>query len=254
MNGSLKALLFDVDGTLADTEDAHRQAFNSAFADAGLDWRWDRQLYTYLLSVTGGKARIRFYLEGADPAYLDRPGIDDEIAALHAAKTEHYVGALHSGGVPLRPGIERLLREARAAGLVLAIATTTTPVNIRALIESNLGKAALDWFAAIGAGDCVERLKPAPDVYFWVLDKLGLEAGACLALEDSANGLTAALAAGVGCVVTTCPYTAHHAFPGAIAVIDGLGEPERPFAISAGDAHGHGRVDIDLLRRWHGKG
>ncbi|NQV46681.1 MAG: HAD-IA family hydrolase [Rhodospirillaceae bacterium] len=233
----LSALIFDVDGTLADTEDAHRLAFNAAFADYGFHWKWDRDVYTRLLAVTGGRARIRHFLEGAAPDMLERADIGDVIASLHKCKTDHYVAALNSGGVPLRPGVERLLREAHAeSGLRLAIATTTTPVNIQALIENTLGAEALDWFDAIGAADCVENLKPAPDVYLWVLDRLGLDAADCLALEDSANGLKAASAAGLKTVITACPYTAHHDFGGALRVLGGLGDD----------------VDVGTLRGWHG--
>lgn len=234
---ALNALIFDVDGTLADTEDAHRQAFNAAFAKAGYDWQWDRDLYTHLLSVTGGKARIRFFLEDHDPALLQRADIDETIADLHKSKTGFYVQAMKEGRVPLRPGIERLIREARSEGLTLAIATTTTPVNLQSLLEATLGPESLDWFDAIGAGDCVEALKPAPDVYLWVLDKLGLNPADCLAFEDSANGLKAAMAAGVPTLITHCPYTAHHDFTGALAVRDGLDE----------------NVDVASLRRLHGR-
>lgn len=221
---TLSALIFDVDGTLADTEDAHRLAFNAAFAETGHDWNWDRALYTHLLSVTGGKARIRFFLEENHPEMLDGDGIDEEIADLHKRKTAHYVQAMRDGRVPLRPGIERLLKEARDAGMTLAIATTTTPVNLQSLLESTLGAESLDWFSVIGAGDCVENLKPAPDVYLWVLDRLNLAAAECLAVEDSANGLKAAAAAGLPTLVTSCPYTAHHDFTGALAVLDGLND------------------------------
>jgi len=214
----LKALVFDVDGTLADTEDAHRAAFNRAFADFGFDWHWDRDLYTRLLAVTGGRARIRYFLEDAGMEMLD----DETIANLHKRKTSHYVEALDGGRVPLRPGVEGLLRKARDEGLILAIATTTTPINIRTLLESTLGAEALDWFKVIGAGDCADNLKPAPDVYLWVLDRLGLQAGECLAIEDSANGLKAATAAGLQTVITHCPYTADHDFDGALAIFNGL--------------------------------
>ncbi len=251
MTVTLKALLFDVDGTLADTEDGHRRAFNQAFLDFGFDWNWQPPLYGQLLKVTGGRARIRHYLENYHPDLLDRDDRDGWIAELHGRKTEHYVAALGSGGIALRPGVKRLLLEAREQGLRLAIATTTTPVNVQALIENNLGAQALDWFDAIGAGDCVENLKPAPDVYFWVLDKLGLPGAACVALEDSANGLKAAVAAGVMTVVTHCPYTRDHDFSGAVAVADGLGEADRPAHFDAGDSFGKTVIDIETLRLWH---
>jgi len=233
---ALQALIFDVDGTLADTEDAHRLAFNDAFAEAGLDWTWGRELYTHLLTVTGGKARIHFYLEAYHPEFLKMDDISQRIAELHKAKNGFYVAAVKAGKVPLRPGVERLLGEARKEGLTLAIATTTTPVNLQSLIESTLGSEALDWFDVIGAGDCVENLKPAADVYLWVLDRLNLTADQCLAIEDSANGLKSALAAGVPTLVTSCPYTAHHDFMGAAAVLDDLGD-----------------VDIEKLRHFNMK-
>lgn len=220
----MQALIFDVDGTLADTEEAHRLAFNQAFAEAGLDWNWGPELYTHLLTVTGGKARIRFYLEAYHSEFLKADGINERIGDLHKAKTKFYVAAVKAGQVPLRPGVENLLGEARKEGLTLAIATTTTPVNLQSLIENTLGSEALDWFDVIGAGDCVENLKPAADVYLWVLDRLKLNAGQCLAIEDSANGLKSALAAGVPTLVTSCPYTAHHDFMGAAAVLDNLGD------------------------------
>lgn len=227
----LKALLFDVDGTLADTEDAHRIAFNTAFAEFGHDWHWDRDLYTRLLAVTGGQARIRFFLEGAGMEMLD----NETVADMHKCKTKHYVTALQEGRVPLRPGVEELISDAREEGLILAIATTTTPVNVQTLLENTLGAESLDWFKVIGAGDCVDNLKPAPDVYLWVLDRLQLAAGECLALEDSANGLKAATAANVQTVVTSCPYTAHHDFAGALAVFDKF----------------DGKVNVDSLKKLH---
>lgn len=233
---SLSALIFDVDGTLADTEEVHRQAFNAAFAEAGLDWNWGTPMYTQLLLATGGKARIRLYLEGLHPDILKRDDIDQMIASLCQRKTEIYVAALNEGRLPLRPGVERLLREARENGITLAIATTTTPVNVKTLLENSIGAEALDWFDAIGAGDCVDNLKPAPDVYLWVLDRLNLNPSQCLAIEDSAGGLKAAMAAGVPTLITSCPYTAHHDFTGALEVVDGLGESE---------------PTIDQLRQWH---
>ena len=121
----LQALIFDVDGTLADTEEAHRLAFNQAFSEAGLDWKWGPELYTHLLTVTGGKARIRFYLEAYHPEFLRTDDIMERIEDLHKAKTKFYVAAVKAGQVPLRPGVERLLGEARKEGLTLAIATTT---------------------------------------------------------------------------------------------------------------------------------
>jgi beta-phosphoglucomutase-like phosphatase (HAD superfamily) len=248
----LQALIFDVDGTLADTErDGHRPAFNAAFAEAGLIWHWDEDLYGELLAVSGGKERIRHFAASRDPAFLDRHDADLRIRALHAAKTRFYLAELDGGAIPLRPGVARLLRQARAAGLRLAIATTTSPENVAALLRSTLGADAPGWFEAIGAGDVVTAKKPAPDIYLWVLQRLGLPAAACLAFEDSANGLRSSLAAGLATVVTQNDYTAGQSFAGAAALLTEFGEPGTPFRILGGDSHCRTHVDPELLRIWH---
>jgi HAD superfamily hydrolase (TIGR01509 family) len=155
------------------------------------------------------------------------------ITHLHAAKTRHYTTLLAQGGIPLRPGVARLLNEARTAGIRLAIATTTTPENVSALLEHALAPEALDWFEVIAAGDVVPAKKPAPDIYHYALDRLGLRPEQCLAFEDSLNGLHAARGAGLTTVVTINDYTRDQDFTGAALVLDQLGEPDRPFAVLA---------------------
>jgi HAD superfamily hydrolase (TIGR01509 family) len=247
----LKALIFDVDGTLADTErDGHRVAFNQAFADAALDWDWTPSLYGRLLEVSGGKERIRHYLDLHEPGFRPPGGLDEFISGLHEVKTRHYLELLRQGRIPLRPGVERLLEEARARGLTLAIATTTTPANVVYLIEANLGREAIEYFSVIAAGDVVPQKKPAPDIFEYALRHLGLPAAACVAIEDSDNGLNASLGAGIRTLVTVTDYTRGQDFSGAALVLDGLGEPDRPATVLQGEFPSRRAVvDVDLLLR-----
>lgn len=254
-SSSLQALLFDVDGTLADTErDGHRVAFNQAFADAGLDWNWDPELYGKLLAVTGGKERIRHFLAHYQPQFEAPADLDTFIAELHRAKTDHYTRLLAEGRIPLRPGVERLLREARDAGLRLAIATTTTPANVEALLSHTLGPAALDWFEVVAAGDIVPAKKPAPDIFLWALAQMKLDAADALAFEDSENGIRSSLGAGLKTIITTNDYTREHDFSGAALVLDQLGDPDAPATVLGGDAaalNGTSWLDLPALQRLH---
>ena len=249
--GSLTTLLFDVDGTLAETEEIHRESFNRAFAQAGLDWVWSKALYSELLRVTGGKERIRHFLDTHLPDFEAPMQLDEYIAGLHAAKTDIYTRTVAAGEVPLRPGVKRLLDETRRAGLRLAITTTTTPANVTALLRHSLAPDAESWFEVIGAGSVVPAKKPAPDIYHYVMQKMGVSPAECLAFEDSANGLRSARDAGVTTLVTVSEYTCEDNFAGAALVLDHLGEPDRPFTVISGDA-GDGRyVTVDLLRELH---
>ena len=240
----LEALIFDVDGTLAETEEWHRHAFNAAFDAAGLGWHWDQALYAKLLEVTGGKERIRHHaaLRGETVGAAT-------VARLHADKTARYVASVEAGAIALRPGVARLLHEARAGGLRLAVATTTTPANVSALLRTTLGAGADGLFDCIGAGDMVAAKKPAPDIYRFVLDRMGLAPNRCVAFEDTPNGLQAALGAGIATVVTTSLYGGTAGFEGALLVVDGLGEADAPCRVLHGAALDGPALQVSDLRR-----
>lgn len=250
---ALEAFIFDVDGTLADTErDGHRPAFNKAFEEFGLDWHWDIPLYGELLAVTGGKERIKYYVEAFLPTEKRPPEIDRLAAELHRLKTRHYMDLVSTGSLPLRPGVKRLLNEARSCGIRLAIATTTNPENVTALLCHSLGDEAVNWFEVIAAGDIVPAKKPAPDIYQWALREMNLAPEQCIAFEDSRNGLLSSTSASIRTLITISGYTVKEQFDGAIAVLSDLGEPEEPYKVISGNAFGRSFVDVSLIRRWFG--
>ena len=216
---ALRALIFDVDGTLAETEEIHRAAFERAFAEAGLPWRWDVDRYRELLAVTGGKERIRHFI--ATTPGVEDPG-DARIAHLHARKNEIYGEIVRGGGCALRPGVAELVRAASANGLRLAIATTTSRFIVAALLAAAFADAPPDLFDPIVCGEHVAAKKPSPEAYHLALARLGLAAEDCLAFEDSRNGLAAACAAGLATIVTPSLYTAHERFDGASAILPDL--------------------------------
>ena len=228
MTLKLKAIIFDVDGTLADTEEIHLQAFNKAFLQQGLKWRWSQAQYADLLKTTGGKERIAAYLATRNLTAASQAAVTAQIPDIHALKTAIYTRIVKSGVVSLRDGVRRLIDDATSAGVTLAIATTTSFDNIRVLMEKTLGKGALERFSVIGAGDDVVAKKPAPDVYEYVLQRLKLQPEECVALEDSCNGLTAAKGAGLFTVVTPSYWTRNEDFRAADLIVPHLGTSTTP--------------------------
>ena len=251
---NLKALLFDVDGTLADTErDGHRVAFNLAFQDAHLDWQWSESFYGELLAITGGKQRLRYYLQHYQTSLSPPTGIENFIATLYEVKNQHYIKLLTQGHISLRIGVARLLKEARTAGLKLGIATTSAVENVTALLTRTLGPNAKTWFDVIATGECVPALKPAPDVYFYAMEKMKLTAGECMAFEDSENGLHAATAAGLKTIITVNEYTRDQDFTAAVAVLDSLGDPQHPLKVISGTCGSATYLTMEQIRSIHAR-
>ena len=236
---ALSALLFDVDGTLAETEELHRAAFNEAFRAQTLSWHWNPTLYRELLRVGGGRERLLHYMSAFDLGPADPTESADLARRLHAAKTPVYQRLLANGHLAPRPGVGRLIAEARGAGVKLAIATTSARGNVEALIRGLFGADAPGWFAAVAAGEDADAKKPDPAVYRVALERLGLDPSDCVAIEDSAIGLGAARAAGIAAVITPSSYTGNDDFEGARAQVRDLdhGEDGAP-------------VTLAHIRRW----
>ncbi len=246
---SLQALIFDVDGTLAETErDGHRVAFNQAFKAAGLPWHWSEGLYGVLLQVSGGKERIHFFIKKyAPPLPVDRD-LDQLIVEIHHAKTHYYTALLKAGQVSLRPGIKRLINQARRQNVRLAIATTSRLENALALLETALAPDAPSWFEVIAAGDIVPHKKPAADIYHYVLDKMALAPQHCLVIEDTEHGLTAAQGAGLTTVITVNDYTERQNFAAAALVLNHLGKPDQPCQSLWGHPLTQSYFDLSMAR------
>ena len=223
-----EALIFDVDGTLADTEEVHRQAFNLAFGVCRLDWIWDAALYGELLQVTGGKERIGSYLGRLQLPANERRRLIELIPEIHRTKTRLYKELIQVGHVRPRAGVRRLMMEARDAGMRVALATTTSPENIEPLIAAGFGSQALGWFDAIAAGDIVSNKKPAPDIYNVALKSLGVDPACAIAVEDSAIGVASAKAAGLFTVATPSMWTHQQDFTAADLLLSSLGDPAEP--------------------------
>lgn len=249
-----RALIFDCDGVLVDTERAgHLPAFNALFADLGLPTRWDEAEYARLLKTTGGKERMATLLT---PEFVqtnglptDAKGQQEMLAAWHKRKTMFYMDLVTRGALPVRPGISRLTAEALAGGWELAVASTSAEPAVRANLQAAVGPELAAYFKVF-AGDIVPRKKPAPDVYLYALDMMQLSPRDAIVIEDSQNGVVSARAAGLKTVVTVSAFTAQEDFTGASAILSDLGEPGHPAQVLS-DPFGYvpdGVVTLETLQ------
>jgi HAD superfamily hydrolase (TIGR01509 family) len=231
----MPALIFDCDGVLADTErDGHLPAFNQTFREFAVPVRWSDSDYAVKVRIGGGKERMRSALTPAVAAVLGLPddpvALDEAVARWHRRKTAIYTDAVARGALPGRPGIKRIVGDAHAAGWTLAVASTSAEESVRAVLNEAVGSELAADFRVF-AGDVVAAKKPAPDIYLLALRELGIPAAEALVIEDSGNGLRAALSAGLRTVITVSGYTAAEDFTGASLVVSSLGDPGGPTAI-----------------------
>jgi HAD superfamily hydrolase (TIGR01509 family) len=225
----MPALIFDCDGVLADTErDGHLPAFNETFEEFGLPVRWSDAEYAEKVKVGGGKERMRTLLTpdfiAATGLPSDTAALDEQVARWHRRKTEIYTGIISSGRIAPRPGVRRVAAAAHEAGWTLAVASTSAEASVRSVLELAMGPELAASFSVF-AGDVVERKKPAPDIYAFAVHRLGLDPADVVVIEDSRNGMLAALGAGLACAVTTSAYTGEEDFTGGSLVVSSLGDP-----------------------------
>ena len=245
----LKAIIFDVDGTLANTEETHRQAFNIAFRDFDLGYEWSPREYAGLLSISGGRERIYAYLKAHSIELKGDLNLREFALRIHKRKSEIYREKLIAGHIGLRSGVLRLLNEANQQGIRLGIATCTSKFNVETLLQNALGQDALARFDTIVTSDIVPDKKPSPVAYQYALADLGLTPVDCIAIEDTPNGNRSARACGLKTVITTHTFTIDNNFNDASLVLDQLGEPGQPFSIITGNAYGKSYVDVALLKK-----
>lgn len=241
----LKAIIFDMDGTLANTEEIHRLAFNAAFEEFSLPIHWSEQHYAKLLAISGGKERIYRYLK--DNKLSEQDNLREFAGTVHARKSEIYREMLVDGRLKLRNGVKRLINDAIDNKIRMGIATSSSRANVETLITTTLGRAGLKLFESIVSCDLIGDQKPSPAVYQYALAELGMAPENCVAIEDTYNGNEAAKAAGLKCVITTHNFTTDSDFTGAALVLDQLGEPDSPFIQTAGPKQSRSYVDITML-------
>lgn len=246
----LKALIFDVDGTLGETEPIHHEAFNAAFRELGLDWKWDEGDWRELMQVAGGGGRLRHYVRTRHPEQMERVERDGILSEIHRRKTRIFGRLLEDSGTSLRLGVSRLITDTRSAGVRLAACTTSQLETFEILIINALGFEAISWFNCVVSGDDVKRKKPDPEGYLEVLRRMRISGEEAVVIEDSERGVAAARAAGISVIAVPNELTLDQDFSGALLVLSDLGEPSSPFEVIAGDPQGHGYASLRAIATW----
>ena len=231
---NLSAVFFDVDGTIAETEDLHRRSFNESFKEFSLDWYWDEAIYKELIQIGGGKERIKHYINRAWPEMLNYKNLTKYISSIHKTKNEIFEDFVIESKIELRPGVMRLIRELKEKKIKLGLVSSTSEENVKNLFEKGLKIKITDYFDIVAHGECTVNKKPSPEIYEWILEKLKLPPQACVVIEDSPRGLEAALGANLKVIITPSTFTEDEMFNGAKLIISDLGEDKKPFKYLGG--------------------
>jgi HAD superfamily hydrolase (TIGR01509 family) len=245
----LSAVLFDVDGTVAETEEYHRKSFNESFKEFNLDWFWDEAIYKELINIGGGKERIMYHIKKAWPEMLGYKNLSNYIDSIHKIKNEIYEDYIKESKIETRPGVLRLIDELKKNKIKVALVSSTSEINLTNLFEKGLKINPSEYFDIIAHGDCTKLKKPSSEIYQWTLEKFQLPPNACVAIEDSPRGLESSSGANIKTVVTPSKLTLDEDFGGAQLVVSDLGEPDKPFETFAGDTFGFKYVSLDLLQK-----
>ncbi len=245
----LRGIIFDVDGTLADTEEIHRIAFNRTFQEFDLDWHWSEEKYVELLSISGGKERMTSFGSTLQTKFRTEKAFQTLISNMHKRKSRIYRQVLSEQKINLRPGVLRLIDELINEKISLNIATSSSLENVDTLLKYNLGSEWRKLFDVVESSDTTKEKKPNPAVYKNVLRKSSLNVEQVVAIEDTQNGLMAAVLASLKTIITTHPMTSKNIFEESCLVIDCMGEPNRPFEVVTGKNFGHNYLNLSLIEK-----
>ena len=245
----LSAVLFDVDGTISETEDFHRKSFNEAFKEFNLDWFWDEAIYKELINIGDGKERIEYYIKRAWPEMLEYKNLTKYINSIHKVKNEIFKDFIMDSEITFRPGVLRLINELKENDVRIAIVSSTTQEDLLTLFKNGLNMNPNSTFDLIAHGECTKKKRPSPEIYEWILEKLRIAPQSCVAIEDSLRGLKSAVNANINVLVTPSVYTKNENFEEANVVVSSLGEGDKPFQVIKGKTYGNKLVNIDLLRK-----
>ena len=245
----LSAVFFDVDGTIAETEELHRKSFNESFREFNLDWFWDKPIYKELINIGGGKERIEHYMKRAWPEMLEYKNLSKYINSIHKVKNEIYEDYINESKLNFRPGVLRLIEELKKNNIKIALVSSSSEMNVNNLLNKGLKIKPKNYFDIIAHGDCTKNKKPSPEIYEWTLEKLKLSSQSCIAIEDSPRGLESALAANIKVVITPSDLTLDEKFEGAELVVSSLGEPSQPSKMIGGKFDFNEFIDLKILKK-----